>query len=92
MIDPVLAEMLVCPENHAPVKEASAALVEQVNAAIAGGNAKNLGGDAVTEAVDGLLVREDGLRAYLIRDDIPIMLIDEAIAPDGVGLEHFSVD
>lgn len=89
MIDPVLAEMLVCPENHLPVKEADAALVATVNQAIEKGDVKNAGGEAVSESVDGLLVREDGARAYIIRDAIPVMLVNEALAPEAVGLESF---
>jgi uncharacterized protein YbaR (Trm112 family) len=33
----------------------------------------------VTEPVDGGLVRSDGRFLYPIRDDIPIMLVEEAI-------------
>jgi uncharacterized protein YbaR (Trm112 family) len=29
---------------------------------------------------EALLVREDGKYAYLVRDGIPVMLIDEAVA------------
>lgn len=89
MIDPVLAEMLVCPENHLPVKEADPSLVQTVNQAIEQGGVKNAEGEAVSEAVDSLLVREDGARAYIIRDDIPVMLVNEALLPEAVGLEGF---
>jgi len=92
MIDPVLAEMLVCPENHMPVREAGPSTIQALNTAIAAGKVKNKAGEAVSEAVDGLLVREDGARAYIIRDDIPIMLMDESVAPDTIGADRFSTD
>ena len=44
---------------------------------------QNRGGELVTEPVREGLVREDGLFLYPVRDDIPIMLIDEAIPLEG---------
>ena len=79
MVDPKLLEILVCPENKTPVTEADAALIGRINAAIEAGTLKNRAGEKVEERVDGGLIREDGAYLYPIRDDIPIMLIDEAI-------------
>ena len=56
--------------------------MEKINAAVQAGTLKNRAGEPVTEPVDGGLIREDGAYIYLIRDDIPIMLIDEAIPAD----------
>ena len=47
------------------------------------GDAKTRGGAAVSEEVTEGLVREDGKYLYPVRDDIPIMLIDEAIPLEG---------
>lgn len=85
MIDSELLNILVCPENKTPVTVADDALIEKMNAAIAEGTLKNRAGEIVTEAIDGGLQREDGTLLYPIRDDIPIMLIDEAIPCDQVG-------
>ena len=79
MIDPKLLEILCCPETKEDVSVADAALVERINKAIAQGAVKNRRGLAVTERIDGGLVRKDGKYLYPIREDIPIMLIDEAI-------------
>jgi len=79
MVDAELLSILVCPENKTPVRLADEAMMNKVNVAIAAGTLKNRAGEAVTEKADGGLVREDNAYLYLIRDDIPIMLIDEAI-------------
>jgi len=82
MVDAELLEILVCPENKTPVKLAEADVVAKANAAIAGGTLKNRAGDVVEEKMDGGLIREDGVYMYPIQDDIPVMLIDEAIPLD----------
>lgn len=82
MVDQELLDILVCPENKTPVKLADAALLAKANAAIQAGTLKNRGGEAVAAKIDGGLVREDGAYMYPIRDDIPIMLIDEALPLD----------
>lgn len=79
MVDQELLDILVCPETKQPVRLADAALLERVNAAVVAGGLTTRGGDPVTQAVTSGLVREDGTLLYPVRDDIPIMLIDEAI-------------
>ena len=39
----------------------------------------NRGGETVSAPLVEALVREDGTALYPVRDDIPIMLIDESI-------------
>ena len=79
MIDPELLEILACPETKEPVSPAPPELIERLNAAIRAGRVVNRGGEAVKEPVDGGLVRADRRFLYPIRDEIPIMLIEEAI-------------
>jgi uncharacterized protein YbaR (Trm112 family) len=79
MLDPELLSILCCPETHQAVTPAEATVIEQVNQAIAAGQARNRAGQAVSEKIDGGLVRADGRFLYPIRQDIPVMLIDEAI-------------
>ncbi|MDH4226025.1 MAG: hypothetical protein OEW12_10305 [Deltaproteobacteria bacterium] len=79
MIDPKLLEILACPETKEPVSLAPQELVDTVNKAINGGKVVNRGGNPVKEPLDGAILRADGKVLYPIRDEIPIMLIEEAI-------------
>jgi uncharacterized protein len=82
MIAQELLDLLVCPENKMPVAVADDGLVAKINAAIKAGEVTNRGGEKVDDKIDGGLVREDKAYLYPVRDDIPIMLIDEAIPMD----------
>ncbi len=82
MVDPELLEILVCPETHPPVRAAGAKLLDQLNQAIRSGGVTNRGGNEVADPVEEGLVREDDKILYPVREDIPIMLIDEAIELD----------
>jgi uncharacterized protein YbaR (Trm112 family) len=84
VISKELLDILVCPENHTRLELAADELVAKLNQAIAAGQVKNRGGEAVTEPVDAGLIREDGTLLYAIRDGIPAMLIDEAIPLEGI--------
>ena len=79
MIDPELLDILRCPETHQKVRLADAELLDRVNQAVQGGRLNNRSGEAVDEVLDSGLVREDGEVLYPIRDDIPVMLVDEAL-------------
>lgn len=81
-ISPELLEILVCPETHQRLRLADADLVQRLQAQQAEGKLLNCAGRAVAERPDAALVREDGRFAYLIVDQIPIMLVDEAVPLD----------
>ena len=79
MIDQALLDILACPETKEAVRLAPDSVVENVNGMIWAGTLVNRGGEKVTELIDGGLIRADGKYLYPIREEIPIMLIDEAI-------------
>jgi len=80
MLNPDLLALLVCPDTHQDVALASPDEVTQINAAIGQGSVRNVAGITVDQPVDGALIRADGIVAYPIRDDIPVMLVDEALS------------
>ena len=83
MIDPELLKILCCPETHQPLTSADAALVQRLNTQIDSGQLRNRGGQPVTRKCDGGLVRKDGQFVYPVCEDIPILLINEAIPLSG---------
>ena len=79
MIDSTLLSILVCPEDKTSVRLISSFAVEQINRKIAEGTLQNRGAKPVQEPLQTGLVRADKKFLYPIRDNIPIMLIEEAI-------------
>ena len=79
MIDPELLKILCCPETHQTLAPADPALIEKLNAQIQTGSLRNRAGKTVSDKFEDGLVRQDGKFLYPIRQNIPIMLIDEAI-------------
>ena len=79
MISEDLLQILQCPSTRQPLKLADASLVARVNAAISEGRAVNRLGEAVRKTLDGGLVNQNQTLLYGIFDDIPCLLVDEAI-------------
>jgi len=84
MIDPELLAILVCPETKQPLTQAGKDVLNRLNQAVQGGYVENQGGEKVTSRLHEGLVREDGKVLYPVKDDIPIMLLDEAIRLDSL--------
>jgi len=79
MIAPESLKVLCCPETHQAISPAERILIEKLNQHIAAGHLRNRSGQVVTEMLEGGLVRSDGKYLYPIRQDIPVLLIEEAI-------------
>jgi len=43
-------------------------------------------GDPVTEPITAGLLRDDGLRVYIVRDDIPVLFPEESLVVDDLAL------
>ena len=80
-----LLDILCCPETKQDVVLVEGAVISKINAKIKTGSLKNRGGEIIKEEIDAGLLREDRKYIYPIREDIPIMLIDEAIPFDEFG-------
>jgi uncharacterized protein YbaR (Trm112 family) len=84
-IDKELLAILCCPETKQDVTLASEALIATLNARVQQGSLKNKAGQLVKEALDGGLLRADKKILYPIREDIPVMLIEEGIPVEGLA-------
>lgn len=84
-LDKELLAILCCPDTKQAVVLADDALIKKINGAIDRGTLKNKAQKAVSERLDGGLIRADGKILYPVREDIPVMLIDE-----GIPLEQIS--
>ena len=79
-VDPELLAILRCPESLQPVRLAEDSLLQRLRDLARQGSLQNLQGEKVASDFEALLVRQDGKRAYLVRDGIPVMLLNEAMA------------
>ena len=82
-IDKDLLAILCCPDTKQDVSLADTALIARLNEAISRGQLKNKASKPITEALDGGLIRSDRKILYPIREDIPVMLIEEGIPLEG---------
>ena len=81
-IDPSLLAILCCPETKQPVCLIEEEQLTAINHRIDEGMLKNKSGCLVKERLDGALLRSDKALIYPIRENIPIMLIEEGIPLD----------
>ncbi len=79
MLAPDFLEILRCPETREPLELLPAEALAALNARIAAGGVRNRGGEAVSEALEAGLLPRGGPAVYPVRDDIPILLVEEAI-------------
>ena len=84
-IDQELLAILCCPETKQDVVIANDALIARLNDRIAKRELKNKAGQPVSEKLDGGLIRADKKILYPIREDIPVMLIEEGIPIEGLA-------
>lgn len=82
MVDKELLDILCCPETKQDLTLIEGDTIKRINQKIRSGELKNRGGETVKEPIDSGLLREDRKYIYPVREDIPIMLIDEAIPFD----------
>lgn len=83
-MDRKLLDLLVCPRTHQPLALLDARGLQQLNTAIAAGGVQRIDGSAQADALREALVTRDGQTAYRIDDGIPVLLVDEGIAVQGV--------
>ena len=79
-MNPELLSILRCPGTRQTLAVAELAVVERLNAQVAAGSLRNAAGQPVTTKLDGGLVRADGKALYPVRNNVPVLLVAEAIA------------
>lgn len=79
MINKDLLEILCCPETKQDMQYLEGAVINTINAEIEKGTLKNRANQTVKDPINAGLLRKDRKYLYPVREDIPIMLIDEAL-------------
>ena len=83
-LDKRLLDILCCPDSKQPVNLLGAPQLEKLNRCLAEGGLKLIDGSPAKGPLQAGLVTADGQRVYRIDDDIPVMLVDQAIDTRGV--------
>ena len=81
-VDEKILAVICCPETQQTVRIAENGTIEKLNQAIQRKQVHNRINQPVEKTLDGGLIREDGKYIYPIIEEIPILLIDEAIPVD----------
>ena len=79
MINKQLLSIICCPETRQTLSLADASLVSQLNEKIQSGLLKNKNGEVLKETFDAYLITADATRVYPVKQDIPVLLANEAI-------------
>ena len=77
--DQRLLDIVCCPATHLPLKLMPESTLARLNARIGAGTLRFRDDSPVTEPLAQALVTSDDRLAYAIRDDIPLLLEEQAI-------------
>ncbi len=76
---PELLKLLCCPETRQRLQVADPELIQELNRKVAAGVLRDRAGKPISEKIDAGFIRADGKFLYPVRDEIPIMLLDESV-------------
>lgn len=80
MISDDLLKVIACPETKQDLVIAEQDIVDKINSLIEAGELLDRSKQQVTETIDGgLIQKKDRKYLYPIRNEIPILLMDESI-------------
>ncbi len=82
MIPEEFLSILACPETKQGLSVAEIDLRDKVIARVGEGSLLNLSGIKVDGPVTDVLIREDKQVIYIVRNGIPILLVEEGIKAD----------
>ena len=83
-IDPQLLALLRCPQTHSTLTVADRGLIDSLNEKVACQQLFNQIGQLVDQPIEGGLVNADRSLLLPIRDEIVILVSDQAIPIDSV--------
>lgn len=78
-MDKELLEILVCPETKSALEFADEALLVRLNKQVTEKTLRNRAGALVEQPIEVGLVRADRKVCYVVRQGIPVMLVEEGI-------------
>ncbi len=78
-LDAEFIAMLRCPDSRQPLALAEPALLDTLNEQIRAGTLRDKSGEPLRRELDAGLLREDGTLLYPVWDDLPDMLVQDAI-------------
>lgn len=78
-MNPQLLDILCCPETHQRLQIAENSVITNLNEKIRNAQLRNRAGKLVNLNIDSGLLREDRKYLYPVRNNIPVLLINEAI-------------
>jgi uncharacterized protein YbaR (Trm112 family) len=79
VIGPPWLELLCCPQNHQALVPVSPDFLASLNRRIESGQIFNQAGQLLCQPLTGGLIRADGARVYPIFQDVPRLMVSEAI-------------
>jgi uncharacterized protein YbaR (Trm112 family) len=78
-MDKRLLDVLCCPASKTSLRPLSRSELDALNRAIRGGGVQSTAGASVDQPLAQGLITADGKLVYRVEDDIPVMLVEEAI-------------
>ena len=78
-VSPDLLEILCCPKTKVPVVMLPDEKLARLNQEVEAGRLVYADGSKVDKPLQEGLITEDNARVYRVDDDIPVMLVDQAI-------------
>ncbi len=79
-MESALLKFICCPKTGQSLRLAEETELEALNTRIHLHSVVNQSGHPVTLPLEAALIREDNQIVYPLRDDIPLLIIEEAIA------------
>lgn len=84
-VKPDLLEILCCPLTKTLLRILTPEEVQKINERVAAGAVQFESGTQVRDPLQEGLITVDNARIYTVRDNIPVMLVDESITTGQFG-------